>query len=141
MDRQKALKNTNALELRAFILIAIARLRQAISHPYLLEGVLGNILEPGDFEHLEAQFAEAGDKIPANSRVRKLLKMELGKRMGHGDNFVSAQAAPLKSVIDTDPLGKAVMSNNDIGAIICILCHDAQEEPIFTKVSVYFKGY
>ncbi|KAM7213008.1 P-loop containing nucleoside triphosphate hydrolase protein [Rhypophila decipiens] len=123
--------------LRAFILLAIARLRQIISHPYLLEGVISTFFTSEDFTELEAKFAAAGDKIPPNSRIRKLLELERGKMMGHGSGPYSPEGS-MQTVVDADPLGRAAMKGEDIDEALCGLCKELPEDLVTTKCNHIF---
>ncbi|KAK4213956.1 P-loop containing nucleoside triphosphate hydrolase protein [Rhypophila decipiens] len=134
---EKNLHGTSRTVLRAFILLAIARLRQIISHPYLLEGVISTFFTSEDFTELEAKFAAAGDKIPSNSRIRKLLELERGKMMGHGSGPSSPEGS-MQTVVDADPLGRAAMKGEDIDEALCGLCKELPEDLVTTKCNHIF---
>ncbi|KAM7190673.1 SNF2 family N-terminal domain containing protein [Rhypophila sp. PSN 637] len=133
MGEQKQQKGTTENLLKGFILIAITRLRQAISHPYLLEEVLCMILTTEDFEELEAKFAAAGDETPANSRIRKLLKNERKLLEEYESSILPSSEGAMQAVIDSDPLGSVAMKDEDINDILCGVCKQLPDDLVNTK--------
>lgn len=127
-------ERTDKSKMGAAVLIAITRLRQALSHPYLLERVIRGVFSSEDFESVEKQFAEAGDKIHPDSYVRKLVQV-IHKIAGPPRKVSeSSEKASLGCLLEEDPLLKAIDGEQDLERFTCSVCGQLPDNPITTKV-------
>ena len=116
-------------KLRTF-LAYLTRLRQAVGHPYLLEGVLKDNFTLEDFHYLTQQLAKL-DKTPMHQQVQRWMAMEYEAKDAEPTTFGKSRFG---YEFDMTSQLKEAESTKSMEDVICRLCYDLPRDAKITEV-------
>ncbi|KAK4235222.1 hypothetical protein C8A03DRAFT_18001 [Achaetomium macrosporum] len=116
----------------------LTRLRQAVAHPFLLEGVMRVSFTLEDFAYLRRQLALVGGKTPMHSQVQKWVQMEYDDRgVGAGDGEGNGEPGFGRSrfgcEFNMDAELAEVGADKSLQEVICRVCYDVPVDPRITE--------
>lgn len=113
----------------------LTRLRQAVGHIFLLEGVLRENFTLEDFNYVRRQLSIMGGKTSMHSQVQRWVNIEYdGVEAGGGDSEKFSRSQ-FGSAFNMDRELEAIEATKSMQGVICRICADAPVEPKITEVS------
>jgi len=113
----------------------LTRLRQAVAHPFLLEGVLRANFTLEDFNYLRRRLSEDGGKTPMHAQVQNWVQMEYEERAKREGGPVSFGRSRFGYNFDMDAELQELEASKSMEEVICRLCYDVPVDPRITEVS------
>lgn len=119
--------------MRAYVAF-LTCLRQAVAHPYLLEGILAKNFTLEDFHYLKRQLAKFGGSKPMHQQVRHWVEMEYEQRRSGGETTTFGNSRfgyefDMESQLEQVEAGKTMFD------VVCRICYDNPTDPKITAVS------
>ncbi len=114
----------------------LTRLRQAVAHPFLLEGVLQENFTLEDFNYLRRQLAAIGGKTTMHRQVQHWMEMEYETRAEIEDGPVTFGKSRFGYAFDMNEQIEQMEARKSLADVICRICYDAPVEPRITEVGV-----
>ncbi len=121
--------------LRTF-LAYLTRLRQAVAHLFLLEGVLRENFTLEDFVYLRRQLAAIGGMTTMHRQVQHWMDMEYETRSESEDGPVTFGRSRFGYAFDMDEELEQMEARKSVADVICRICYDVPVEPRITEVGV-----
>jgi hypothetical protein len=113
----------------------LTRLRQAVGHIFLLEGVLQENFNLEDFNYIRRQLSIMGGKTPMHSQLQQWVKMEYdGFETRGGDSKVFGRGQ-FGYAFDMDTELREMEATKSIEEVVCRICSDVLVDPKITEVS------
>jgi hypothetical protein len=131
----------------ATYLAYLTRLRQAVAHPFLLEGVMKASFTLEDFAYLRRQLASVGGKTPMHRQMQKWIQIEYdissrqqAEDVGEGGGQFGRSRFGYE--FDMERELEEVGAGKTLQEVICRVCYDVPVDPRITQVmfSVPFSG-
>ncbi|KAM7207765.1 81e4ad1c-ff53-4b31-96ff-86feb7e2e2d8 [Naviculisporaceae sp. PSN 640] len=119
-------------KLRAYV-VFLTRLRQAVAHPYLLEGTLSTSFNLEDLHWLRSQLKRVGGKIPAFEQVQAWVEMEFEKRSTNDTDPTSFGQGTHGYSFNLDPQLERMESLKGMNDVFCRICHEIPQNPRITE--------
>lgn len=113
----------------------LTRLRQAVAHPFLLEGVLEANFTLEDFHYLRQQLSESGGKTPMHHQVQRWMTMEYEERASREGGTVSFGKSRFGYTFDMNAELEKMEARKSMGEVNCRICYDVPVDPRITDVS------
>ncbi|KAG7287136.1 hypothetical protein NEMBOFW57_006641 [Staphylotrichum longicolle] len=112
----------------------LTRLRQAVAHPFLLEGVLQANFTLEDFHYLRQQLSESGGKTPMHHQVQRWMTMEYEERARREGGTVSFGKSRFGYAFDMNAELEEMEARKSMREVICRICYDVPTDPRITDV-------
>ena len=116
----------------------LTRLRQAVAHPFLLEGVLRANFTLEDLKYIRKQLSAIGGKTPMHRQLRKWIDKEHNLRSraaeSGSERFGQSQFG---YAFDMDAELAELEARASIEDVICRICSELPVNPKITDVSAY----
>lgn len=114
----------------------LTRLRQAVAHPFLLEGVFKHNFTLEDFNYIRKQLSIIGGKTPMHLQIRRWVDMEYGLHLGAaGAGSEIFGQSQFGYAFDMDAELEELEAGKSMEEVICRLCSEIPVNPQITEVS------
>ena len=113
-------------------LACITRLRQAVSHPYLLEETMAKNFNKEDLNYLKRGFEKLGGRTPLHIQLQRWMTMEYEARIKQGDNDARFGQGQYGEYFDMNQQ-IADLEENASEEVYCRVCYDIAADPIITN--------
>lgn len=111
----------------------LTRLRQAIAHPFLLEGALATNFTLEDFRWLRQELKKHGGKTPLHEQIGQWVEMEYERR----DDTVTFGEGQFGQEFNMDTQLEIAERSKTTADLICRLCYEIPQQPSMTEVMSY----
>jgi hypothetical protein len=118
----------------------LTRLRQAVGHIFLLEGVLKDNFTLEDFNYLRAKLGKIGGKTPMHRQLAYWLQLEYEVDMGGNGEDESFGKSRFGYQFDMDEQLQEMEASKSMEDVTCRLCYDTPVDPTITEVSAITGG-
>lgn len=109
----------------------LTRLRQAIAHPFLLEGVMCDNFTLEDFSWLRTQIKKQGGRMPLHKQIGKWVEMEYNSHEGRS----TFREGRFGYEFDMSAQLEDAERSKTTADILCRLCYKLSNQPLITEVS------
>jgi hypothetical protein len=111
------------------------RLRQAVAHPFLLEGTMAKNFTLEDLHWLRQELDRVGGKTPLHEQVKVWIEMEYenlrDRRPEHGTHFGLSKFG---YEFNMDAQLEAIQNRKHMGDVICRICYETPDRPEISEV-------
>lgn len=116
----------------------LTRLRQAVAHPFLLEGVLQENFTLEDFDFLRRKLSAEGGKRAMHCQLQHWVKMEYEVANGGAGEHMGFGRSRFGYEFDINAQLEEMEAGKSLEDVICRICYDTPVEPRITVVSASF---
>lgn len=113
----------------------LTRLRQAVAHPFLIEGVLKHNFTLEDFNYVRKQLSIIGGKTPMHLQIRRWVDMEYGCFEAGTDGSEAFGKGHLGNTFDMDAELQEMEAGKSMEEVICRRCFELPINPKITEAS------
>lgn len=111
----------------------LTRLRQAVAHLYLIEGVLQTNFTLEDFRYLRRQLAQF-PKTPMHEQMRRWTKMEYDGYIPRDGETATFGRSRFGDAFDMDFQLEDMEVSKTLQDVSCRICYDSPVDPRITEV-------
>lgn len=115
----------------------LTRLRQAVAHPFLLEGVLRENFTLEDFSYLRRQLSAIYGQTAMHRQVQRWLTMEYEAREGQESSPATFGNSRFGYTFDMNDELSQIEASKSLAEVICRICYDVPVDPRITDVSAF----
>ncbi|KAK3317938.1 P-loop containing nucleoside triphosphate hydrolase protein [Apodospora peruviana] len=124
--------------IRAIILLGLLRLRQAIGHPYLLEGTMARSFTAEDFQWLKKELATTRRRTPLCTQFEEWTEMEDRERSAQEGNQKFGHGSYGLLDFNMNAQLSALESGQEVPQVICLVCQELPDPPLTTECGHVF---